>query len=464
MYIIKNALKNVKRNMSRNVLLLIILLLVIVGSVVALSIKSATTLITEEYRNSIGAQATIELDESKFKGNGKKPMVITMDQYRTLSESEFVRTYKLSISMPAEGVGIHGKDAEDPNKEKTMGMVGVDENGEGVDFDTLPSLKLLGAIGTDGPAFADFKSGRRSITDGRNVEKDGEALISEELADINNLKVGDVIKLSNPARPNGSVLELKVVGIYKDLTKEYPPTIFTSAYMNKRNEILTTFDTTRDFYNTQSATINSEFALRSPEDLEAFTKLAREIGITDDYLIKVDETSYAKAVGPLETLDSIMTYFIIVMLAVATGVILLLSVLSIRERQYEIGVLRAMGMKKISIAIGFIFESISLLVVSLVLGVAIGSMISNPVANNLLQNQLDNLNSAASPADMQSLSKGVKDNKEEVDVIDTINTNTDFIVIIQIAGIGLILVLVSNLVAISYIMKFEPMDIMRKRD
>lgn len=467
MYIIINALKNVKRNLSRNILMFVILLMVIIGSVVALSIKSAASTITEEYRESLGANAILEVNEAKFKGQKMEPMIISMDQYNKLMASEFVRSYKLSTSMAVEGENLKGKDAADPDSEasKNVGMVGVGDNGEAVHYDNIPSIKLLGASSTDGSPFADFASGRRAITQGRTVEKDGEGLVSEEFAQINNLKVGDVIKLSNPVRPSAGQLEITIVGIYKDVTTEYASTIMPIAYMNRRNEILTTFDTTREFYSTESATINADFSLRSPDDLEPFRQFVREIGITDDYNISVDEAAYNQAVGPLETLDTTMTYFIIVMLIVTCGVLLFLSMLSIRERQYEIGVLRAMGMKKISIAFSFVIESLSILFISLIIGIAIGTVVSNPIANNLLHQQISDVNNNSVAADPSVLGSSIiKDNKEKVDAVNEISVQINYIVILQLAALGIVLVLFSNLVAISYIMKFEPMEIMRKRN
>lgn len=467
MYIVINAIKNVKRNMSRNVLVLIILALVIVGSVVALSIKSATAAISEEYRNSLGAEATITVNEAKFKNAKSNPMVITMDHFNKLAESELVRSYKLSTSMAVEGDNLKGKDAEEIDSEasKNTAMVGVGDDGKPKEFDNLPSIKLLGSTSTAGYPFADFKNGKRVLTDGREVEKAGEGLISQEFAEINKLKVGDVLKLRNPVKESSGTLEITVVGIYKDTTTEYPESTTKASYSNRRNEILTTFETTKNFYNTDSANINADFSLRSPEDLKAFEQLARDIGITDDYLISVDEAAYNKAVGPLETLSTIMTYFIVVMLVVSGGVLLLLSILSIKERQFEIGVLRAMGMKKIAVAFGFLTESIIILIISLLIGVSLGSLIANPVANDLLQQQIETIQNAKPAAGSKgNINSTVKDNKEEVDAIDKIETTINYLVILQIAGIGLLLVLVSNGAAISYIMKFEPIEIMRKRD
>ncbi|MCG4735229.1 FtsX-like permease family protein, partial [Casaltella massiliensis] len=50
------------------------------------------------------------------------------------------------------------------------------------------------------------------------------------------------------------------------------------------------------------------------------------------------------------------------------SILVLISILAIRERKYEIGVLRAMGMKKGKVALGLIFETLSMIFISLSIG------------------------------------------------------------------------------------------------
>lgn len=468
MYIIKNAIKNLKRNLSRNILMLVILVLVIVGSVVALSIKSATSTISQQYRDQIGAEVTIETNNEKYKQTKKIPKPITMDQYQKLSESDLVKSFSFFVSMPVEskdlkGVGEDQQPKDDPNQ--GMAMVGLDENNNPKQMDSLPTTRLVGATGSDSNSLIEFANGQRTISEGRGLENNNEVLISEEFAKLNNLKIGDTIKLINPQREDDPALEVKIVGIYEDFTSEYSDPNMQIPYLNRRNEIITTFDTTRSFFKSDNISLAARFVLNSPNDLEAFTNYAREIGITDDYNLTTDEASFQKAVAPLESLDTIMSYFIVIMLVVSAGVLLLLSFLSIRERQYEIGVLRAMGMKKGSVAFGFMTESFIILILSIVIGIGIGSMISNPVANNLLEQQLTNLKQAEEKnKNANTMMMSVQDNKREIDPIDSIEASVNYQVIIQISMIGIVLVLISNAVAISYITKFEPIEIMRKKD
>lgn len=62
--------------------------------------------------------------------------------------------------------------------------------------------------------------------------------------------------------------------------------------------------------------------------------------------MKTDESSLERMVEPVESLKSLSLTFLIIILILGAVIMLLLSVIAVRERKYEIGVLRAMDMKK----------------------------------------------------------------------------------------------------------------------
>ena len=74
-------------------------------------------------------------------------------------------------------------------------------------------------------------------------------------------------------------------------------------------------------------------------------------------------------------------------------VLVVINMINIRERKYEIGVLRTVGMKKSLLSLQFISELLMVAIVSLLIGAAIGSACSVPVANNLLANEISNSSS-----------------------------------------------------------------------
>ena len=89
----------------------------------------------------------------------------------------------------------------------------------------------------------------------------------------------------------------------------------------------------------------------------------------------------------MEGLAGVAKTFLIIVLALGSALLILVSILAMRERKYEIGVLRAMGMKKAKVAAGLVAEMLALTVFCLVLGFGVGSAAAQPIANGLLQKQ-----------------------------------------------------------------------------
>ena len=85
-------------------------------------------------------------------------------------------------------------------------------------------------------------------------------------------------------------------------------------------------------------------------------------------------------------MKGIFLTFMIVVIILGSIILALLSSITIRERKYEIGVLRAMGMKKAK-SRGLISEALMITAVCLVVGLVIGSALST--ANTILQNQIE---------------------------------------------------------------------------
>ena len=119
-----------------------------------------------------------------------------------------------------------------------------------------------------------------------------------------------------------------------------------------------------------------------------FAKELKVKGLDDVYEPVTDSASYKKIVEPVENLSSITTLFIIVVLVLGSIILILLNTMSIRERKYEIGVLRAIGMKKAKVTIGIVIESLVITACCLVIGLGIGAVVAKPISNSMLNKQI----------------------------------------------------------------------------
>jgi ABC-type transport system, involved in lipoprotein release, permease component len=460
MYILKNALQNIRRNKGRNILISIILFAVIATTVVTLMINTTTESIINDYKSRFGAQVNISVDIEKFleingppSGDGAMALPrISASQSIIFANSEYIKEYTMRIS----------KDITSDD------LVGIDE-GSSENMMTPGSDVTLGKFMLMNQ-FDDFDDGQRVVsTGGRMLENDNECLISEEFAALNNLSVNDMINvyadMTNTEDGSKRTVQytLTIVGIYYDFTQEYSS--IQMSLSNRRNEILTTTETLVSSMNANESglSVNATYFLKHPSMLEDFEMEIREKGLDDYMAVSTDEGGYNKIVSPVEGLKKIAVTFLIVVLILGALILILLSTIAMRERKYEIGVLRAMGMKKGKVALGLLSEMLILTVICLVIGLSVGVVTAQPVANSLLTQQIEAAKSTniGGPIMIGGTSDGGTTNVEPLSEIDIqLSTNA----IIQIMGISLLLATLTSVVGISFITKYEPIKILMERN
>jgi len=183
--------------------------------------------------------------------------------------------------------------------------------------------------------------------------------------------------------------------------------------------------------------IEAIYYLKHPDMLESFEAQLRIKGLPDNYFVVSEASSFENVAGYLENLQNLTLTFLIITLVLGAFIMTLLSVISIRERKYEIGVLRRMGMKKTSVAFGLWVEIIAITCICFVLGMGAGTMLSQPISDMMLAGQS---NSAS------------------------INVSVCVLTSMQILGVSVMLASIAGVTSISRITKCEPAKILMERN
>jgi len=127
----------------------------------------------------------------------------------------------------------------------------------------------------------------------------------------------------------------------------------------------------------------------------------------------------------------------------------------------EVGVLRAMGMKRRKVAVGLVYESIAITAVCLIIGLGIGAAAAQPVSDTLLKEQVAAAESSSDTGTSMFYAGTQTDmNVEPLAVLDV---KLNFKAVMLIILISLLLVLVSSVTGISFITKYEPIKILMDR-
>ncbi|KAB7788212.1 ABC transporter permease [Bifidobacterium cebidarum] len=355
---------------------------------------------------------------------------------------------------------------------------------------------------------------------GYDESDNGKVIISKTLADFNNLSVGDTITVTNPS-DTSLTYTLTICGIYENSTssntnamgpmggtsQDADNAIYTSVSTLKSLGLDS--DTTANDDNDDTTTqLNYTYVLANADDYEAFAADVKAAGLDDTYTVQsADVEQYESSLVPLDNLAKFALTLLIVVLVVGAVVLVVLNLFNIRERKYEVGVLTAIGVKKAKVAAQFVIELLIVTMCGIALGVAGGAVASVPVSNQLLASQVSAQESEASSqqqqfgraADMGGAPGGEQQSsssdssssdsgssssstdstksdtaqpsqqggpggmRQAVDYVSEINATVNLAVVGQLILIGLGLTLVSALVGIVFVMRYEPLQILADR-
>ena len=322
-------------------------------------------------------------------------------------------------------------------------------------------------------------------------------LVEDNLATFNNLSVGDTITLVNPNNED-ETYSLSIVGIYKNSSSssvngvDPANTIITSysvvkaieANSEEVNEDTSSSDDSDEDSDENSDVMVSQFSgtfvfgsvadyYQFKEEVKAKAEAASLDG--DLYIVTSGDIATFKAgLKPLENLKSFATTFLYLTLAIGAVVLIVISVISIRDRKYEIGALAAMGLKKLKLSMMFMIEVLIVTLIAILIGAAVGSALSVPVTNYLLTAQVEQQEQEDSSASQQQQGPGMNPGSNtrpedgevtgEVVYVNTVGFSVDIFVILKMLGIGIALAVVSGFTSILFILRYDPKQILANRD
>jgi putative ABC transport system permease protein len=384
-----------------------------------------------------------------------------MESFEYYAQSEYLRKTIFNAEMYAWSDSVFAID------DHSFGA-GTRMNDDG----SVVLVETLKLVSTSEPeTLADFGT-LREIIDGRMFEGINEAIISEELAWHNGITVGDTIEIMG-AYATDKVFNLTVVGIFADYTEE-----FTHWFMamhgrfadNRRNEIITSWETLMDAGGESNAglDIRTEYFLRNPDDIQSFEAQVRAAGLPITYNVSINQAAYDKVTGPLSGMRSASVTFMIVVLILGAITLALISFMVVRERKYEVGVLRAMGMEKGKVAFGILSESVMIAAICLVIGLGFGSAMAQPIADGILEGRVAAAEMEESPMANRALFAGgqaqIGDGTEGYVPESEIQVSLGMDVITRIIAITLGLAALSGVIGVAMITQYEPLRILRERN
>ncbi len=520
MYILKNALLNIRRNKSRNILIGIIIIVIASACTITLAICESAEKIIKSYEEQNQIEATISLNRDnmmqEFRDGNKsqEEMIESFNNIESITEEEIITYgsskylnsyyYTFDISVNAQDI----KEATDSLiKETTTTETETTTRTEQFESNNKPGMEkgnsgsttttdrrttttkterifnekaASGAFSLVGynsyEDMTDFVNGNYTIINGE-VSSDFESntcVISEELATLNNLEVGSIITIVDP-KDSTKAYEIEVTGIYKENTDSSSD--MKNMFTTSANKIITNVSFIKNMLSENSelkATITPTFIVKDSESLEKFTEELETLGLSSYYQVTSNIDEIENATESIKNVRIFAITFLVITLVIGGVVLIVINMINIRERKYEIGVLRTIGMSKTKVSLQFMLELLIVCLVSLLLGAGVGSFTSVPVANKLLANEIENASSKyenisnnfgkseITMNDSQSNKKpsfGIA----KVEEVESINAVVNMKVLLELLGIGVLLTLMGSLASMVAISRFSPLKILKER-
>jgi putative ABC transport system permease protein len=497
---IKRAWLSTRRKLSRTVILGLVLFAMANLVLAAIAIRGAVNESMDYAKSSLGGTVYLQADmekmrsqmESQFQGGqisanqrvGFARPGVTADTADAIADSDYVKDYTYSLESTANASGFTVVETEETEMREAFhqmsdGSMMNDRTGEtaGPAFMERGDMTISGV---NSYAFIDgVKNGTMSIADGDYFDEanDDAAMISQDLATQNSLKIGD--KISLVKMDDDSQHPLTIIGIYDTTDDSHSA---NTIYMNIATAAQ--FLSADDYNDGKYDVSNVQYFLTSSEYADTFisetTERFPEL-IEDGLALSTDTSAYQQMVEPIENVGGFATTILIIVTIASVVIIALMVTINVKDRRYEIGVLLSLGANKLNVISQILVELVLVGTVAFGLSIGTSSYLAQGIGSSLLDSQI-----ATSEAQSQQnfgrpgtmTSGGGRGNMgggmmfggdqrpsntdvETINQIDVSASPTDYVVLFAV-GYGVLLL--ALIVPAINIMRFEPKTILTGKE
>ena len=517
------AIKNVTRRMSKSILLAVTFFLIGNLVIIGLGINNAAEQAKIETRQKMRAVVSYEVDYDAFRKYVedldeeaqqeayKNYPSVTMDDIKNLMSDERVKTVNVLSTNMLYSNGFETVPLNN-DRENNVGGTMTYEDGTTVEY-IDPDLKLQTNYF---PNMIELEDKMYEIVEGRfyNQEEVDEGkmvcLITDKLASHNNLRVGDVITIDLISKNDMRYYEqsgiteddihmnLEIIGIYHnndELDENSDEYKWMSRYDSPDNTILApALAYGNAYYNMgikqyeYSKAQNPEYYVDSETPTpESYTYVNKAVFLLDDPLnvdqfvadhqsdlkdfMKIDANNdtFKKLARPLDTLSLFSNIIVWIVAINAIVIITLVTALTLKTREYEIGVLLSMGVSKMKIVAQFFVELIIVALIGFTLSVASGSLVAKQVGKMVMDYQVDTESQYGSLDDQNNgtIYWGETNYFTEIsqdDLLAEYDVQISPMIIAEIYILGIGVVFISILIPSFMIMRFNPKKILMNQN
>ena len=367
---IKNAIAYITRKRNRTLIIFIILTIVLSCLYSCLTIMKSSNEIEKALYESSNSSISITKKDGKY---------FNVNQFKDIEKLKEIEEKVIQYDGLAKL-----KDAKVVSGEQRINREDLsDEFKNVVSFEATNNTKrnIL------------FSSRVFTIKEGKNIEENDKnsIIVHEEFAKQNNLKLGDEVNLELlDIEESGKIKshKFKIIGIFSG-KKQETYTGLSSDF--SENMVFVDYSTSQEILNKSE---NNKIANKilmysgSAESTDLALNKLKELKIDESkYFVEKDSNAFEESlesVSGIKHIIKIMTYSIMLGGMV---VLLLILILWLRERIYEIGIFLSIGTSKIQIIMQFIFELLFISIPSIISSLFLGNVLIKVIAGGLINSE-----------------------------------------------------------------------------
>ena len=219
-----------------------------------------------------------------------------------------------------------------------------------------------------------FLSGRFELVEGKHITDDmsNGVIISKELADRNNLKVGDTVTGIYYPENNTPAVDMEIVGLFDIIAdKDDAVNMYDdSSYYDYSNYVFCSMEAAKGLIKgwgeDGDGISEAYYYVSDAAQLESVIKEVQGISSVNwnNYKITSNDEVYQNISSSLSDTGTLITTLIVVITVVSMVLIILILSMSVRSRKREMGILLAVGIAKPSVILQYVLETALIAVVA----------------------------------------------------------------------------------------------------
>ena len=312
----------------------------------------------------------------------------------------------------------------------------------------------------------DFTEEAAVLAAGKHITEadNGKILISEQLANANQLSVGDTLTLTHArlGERDGEYIDeipVKTAYVQAQVSGIYELNIQDTSIKPTagiaENEIYASLDVLNQLHESETGIYTGEvdFYITDPARLENITRGVQLLQSVDwtTHFIRTNDFEYSRIADQLSSLGDLVKILLTLVSVVSTAFLTLLLTMRMRSRMQEAGILLAAGVSKGQIMAGFLLEVLSVTIIALILSYIASLCVTGFLGHSLFGGLQPNL------LNEETIMAGIGDSLQIENYL-----KLSFIETLLIYFCQLVVIMASAFVSSIMIMRLKPKEILSK--